>query len=106
MQTIIRGTNAAIRIHITDDIDCSKLSDVQLHIYQRGKAIVKEMQDLDINTQEKTITYKLTQEESLSLWADRPAEITVIGLLDGDRIETRPVVAVNVEDTRQNEVIA
>ena len=105
MQTIIRGTNAAIRIRIKDDIDCAQLTDLQLHIYQRGKAIVKQMQDLDINTQEKTITYKLTQEESLSLWADRPAEITVIGLLDGDRIETRPVVAVNVEDTRQNEVI-
>ena len=105
MQTIIRGTNAAIKIRIKDDIDFGKLSDVQLHIYQRGKAIVKQMADLDINVGERTIAYKLTQEESLSLWADRPAEITVIGLLDGDRIETRPVVAVNVEDTRQNEVI-
>lgn len=103
MDSIIRGTNAAIRIKITDDVDISEMTAAELHIFQCGREIVKHMQDLSIEG--NTVSYRMTQEETLKLMPDRPAEITLIGMLGGDRFETRPVVTVDVESTRKNEVM-
>lgn len=102
MDSIIRGTNAAIRIKITDDVDISEMTAAELHIFQCGREIVKHMQDLSIEA--NTVSYRMTQEETLKLMPG-PAEITLIGMLGEDRFETRPVVSVEVENTRKNEVM-
>ena len=106
MESIIRGTNALVQIKIKEDVNFAQLSGVELSIWQSGKQILKQQADLVFDTENNTISYELTQEESLSLVANRAAEITLWGMLGGKRFETRPVLTVNVENTRKNEVIA
>ena len=106
MDSIIRGTNATIQFEITDDIDFSKLSSLELYIRQAGNVIVKQQDDLILNAVSKTISYETTQEESLSFIPCRSVTIILVGLYDGKRFEARPIVKAYVEDTPKNEVLA
>lgn len=105
MESIIRGTNALIQLKLKEDIDFSQLASVELCIFQAGNCIVKEQSDLYFDEYDKTISYELTQPESLSLVAGRDVEITAWGLINGKRFETRPILKAHVEATRKNEVI-
>ena len=106
MDSIIRGTNATIQIKIKEDLDFTTITALELHIYQPTHPIVKMLEDLTLDVDAQTVTYELSQAESLSLVAGRSVEITLIGIADGDRFETRPVIKCAVENTRKNEVIA
>jgi hypothetical protein len=106
MDSIIRGTNATIQIKIKEDLDFATITALELHIYQPTHPIVKTLQDLTLDAEAQTITYELTQGESLSLVAGRNVEITLVGVADGKRFETRPVIKASVENTRKNEVMA
>jgi hypothetical protein len=105
MDSIIRGTNATIQIRIKEDIDFSAITALELHIYQPTHPIVKTLQDLTLDADAQTVTYELSQSESLSLVSGRNVEITLVGIADGKRFETRPVIKASVENTRKNEVI-
>ena len=105
MDSIIRGTNATIQIKIKEDLDFSTITALELHIYQPTHPIVKTLEDLTLNSDNQTVTYELTQSESLSLFSGRSVEITLVGVADGKRFETRPVIKASVESTRKNEVI-
>ena len=106
MDSIIRGTNATIQIKIKEDIDFSTITALELHIYQPTHPIVKTLEDLTLDADAQTVTYELSQSESLSLVSGRSVEITLVGIADGKRFETRPVIKASVENTRKNEVIA
>ena len=105
MDSIIRGTNATIQIKIKESLDFATITALELHIYQPTHPIVKTLQDLTLDAEEQTVTYELSQAESLSLVAGRSAEISLIGVADGKRFETRPVIKCSVENTRKNEVM-
>lgn len=105
MDSIIRGTNATIQIKIKESLDFATITALELHIYQPTHHIVKTLEDLTLDAEAQTVTYELTQAESLSLVAGRSAEITLIGVADGKRFECRPVITAKVENTRKNEVI-
>ena len=106
MDSIIRGTNATVQIKIKEDLDFATITALELHIYQPTHPIVKTLDDLTLDADERTITYELSQSESLSLVSGRNVEITLIGIADGNRFETRPVIKVSVENTRKNEVLS
>ena len=106
MDSIIRGTNATIQIKIKEDLDFATITALELHIYQPTHPIVKTLEDLTLDADAQTVTYKLSQSESLSLVANRNVEISLIGVADGNRFETRPVIKCAVENTRKNEVMA
>ncbi len=106
MDSIIRGTNATIQIKIKEDLDFSTITALELHIYQPTHPIVKTLQDLTLDADARTVSYELSQAESLSLVASRNTEITLIGVADGKRFEARPIITVKVENTRKNEVMA
>lgn len=106
MDSIIRGTNTTIQINIKEDLDFSTITALELHIYQHTHPIVKTLEDLTLDADAQTVTYELTQAESLSLVAGRSVEITAIGMANGKRFETRPVITAKVENTRKNEVMA
>lgn len=106
MDSIIRGTNATIQIKIKEDLDFSTITSLELHIYQPTHPIVKTIEDLTLDADAQTVTYELSQAESLSLVASRNAEISLIGVADGKRFEARPVITAKVENTRKNEVMA
>lgn len=105
MDSIIRGTNATIQIKIKEDLDLSTITALELHIFQAGHPIVKTLSDLTLDAEAQTVTYELTQSESLSLVAGRSVEITAIGMANGKRFETRPVITAKVENSRKNEVM-
>lgn len=105
MDSIIRGTNATIQIKIKEDMDFATITALELHIYQPTHPIVKTLEDLTLDADAQTVTYELTQAESLSLTAQRSVEISLIGVADGKRFETRPVIIAKVENTRKNEVM-
>ena len=106
MDSIIRGTNATIQIKIREELDFSTITALELHIYQPTHPIVKTLEDLTLDVDAQTVTYELSQAESLSLVSGRNVEITLVGIADGKRFETRPVVKASVENTRKNEVLA
>lgn len=106
MDSIIRGTNATIQIKIKEDLDFATITALELHIYQSGHPIVKTLSDLTLDADLQTVTYELSQSESLSLVAGRSVEITAIGMAGGKRFETRPVITAKVENSRKNEVMA
>ena len=106
MDSIIRGTNATVQIKIKEDLDFSTITALELYIYQPTHPIVKTLDDLTLDADAKTVTYELSQAESLSLVAQRSVEISLIGVADGKRFETRPVIKASVENTRKNEVLS
>lgn len=106
MDSIIRGTNATIQIKIKEDLDFATITALELHIHQPTHPIVKTLEDLTLDADAQTVTYELTQTESLSLTANRNVEITLVGVADGKRFECRPVITAKVENTRKNEVMA
>ena len=106
MDSIIRGTNATMQIKIKEDLDFSTITALELYIYQPTHPIVKTLEDLTLDADAQTVTYELSQAESLSLVSGRSVEITLVGIADGKRFETRPVIKASVENTRKNEVIA
>ena len=105
METIIRGTNATIQIKIKESLDFANITALELHIYQPTRPIVKTLEDLTLDADAQTVSYELSQAESLSLVAGRSAEISLIGVADGKRFEARPVITAKVENTRKNEVM-
>lgn len=67
---IIRGTTPTIIISIQTEIDLSEVSAAWIYISQQNKVRVnKGLSDIEIDTDEKTITVVLTQEETLNLKA-------------------------------------
>ena len=106
MDSIIRGTNATIQIKIKEDLDFATITALELHIYQPAHPIVKTLSDLTLDADAQTVSYELTQAESLGLVAGRSVEITAIGMANGKRFETRPVITAKVENSRKNEVMA
>lgn len=105
MESIIRGTNATIQIKIKEDLDFSTITALELHIYQPTHPIVKTLEDLTLDAENQTVIYELSQSESLGLVSSRSVEITLVGIADGKRFETRPVIKCAVENTRKNEVM-
>ena len=105
MDSIIRGTNATVQIKIKEDLDFATITALELHIYQPTHPIVKTLEDLTLDAETQTVTYELSQAESLSLVSGRSVEITLVGVADGKRFETRPVIKASVENPRKNEVM-
>lgn len=106
MNSIIRGTNATIRLTLKDDTDFSTITSLELYLDQIGAPLIKGLDVLDLDPVNKTVTYKLSQEESLALKPNRNVKIYAIGIANGDRFETRPIIKAYVEDTSKNEVMA
>lgn len=106
MDSIIRGTNATVQIKIKEKLDFATITALELHIYQPTHPIVKTLEDLTLDAENQTVSYELSQSESLNLVSGRNVEITLVGIADGNRFETRPVIKCAVENTRKNEVMA
>ena len=105
MDSIIRGTNATIRLTLGEEVDFTTITSLELYLIQAGNTIVKTLNQVALDPANRSVSYKLSQEESLSLKPDRTVSIFLIGIVNGDRIETRPIVKATVEDTYKNEVM-
>ena len=67
----IRGTTPTITITVTnEDIDLSDVTQVWIYVSQRNKPkIDKNIDDVTIDTENKTFTVTLTQDDTLALRA-------------------------------------
>jgi hypothetical protein len=66
------------KIKIKEDLDFATITALELHIYQPTHPIVKTLEDLTLDADAQTVTYELSQAESLSLVSGRNVEITPI----------------------------
>lgn len=105
MNSIIRGTNATIQLTLGKEVDFTAITSLELYLVQAGNTIVKTLNQLTLDQTNRSVSYKLSQEESLSLKPDIVVKIFLIGIVNGDRFETRPIVKATVEDTYKNEVM-
>ncbi len=69
MLTVYQGTNFGITVNFcaVAEFEFEDIESVVLSIKNRGTAIYKFMPDLVVDNVKKTITYLLTQEESLKI---------------------------------------
>lgn len=65
---ITQGTTPTITINVKSDIDLSNVTQVWVYIAQQNKVKVdKQIEDVSIDAQEKTITVRLEQDDTLEL---------------------------------------
>lgn len=66
----IRGTTPTVVITVTNEVDLSTVEQVWIYVSQQNKVkIDKKIEDVTINTQRKTFTVRLTQDDTLALRA-------------------------------------
>ena len=67
---IIRGTTPTIIVSIQTEIDLSELSAAWVYISQQGKVRVnKALTDIEVDTENRTLSLELTQTDTLALKA-------------------------------------
>lgn len=105
---IIKGTDAIVKFDLSGDstLDMSKLGTCECHVTYPGGGVVKTGDALTIDTENKTVTCRLTQQETLRLPKDKTVRIVLICMVDGMRRETRPVLECVVEDTPKRTVMS
>lgn len=68
---LIRGTTPTIIITVQTDIDLTQVAEVWIYLSQQNKVKVdKQLDDVSIDTENKTITVTLSQDDTLALKAD------------------------------------
>ena len=86
---LIRGTTPTIEITVTSELDLTLISQVWVYISQNNKVKVdKEIEDVSIDSENKTITLTLSQNDTLDLKAgDGLFQIRLL-LQDGTALAT------------------
>lgn len=86
---ITRGTTPTILINIKDSLDMDTIQQVWVYISQQNKVKVdKQITDVQIDTEKKQISVKLTQEDTLALKAGEGFFQIRILLNDGTAMAT------------------
>ena len=99
---IIRGTTPTLTFGLPFEAD---LLETGFVIIQQQSATVIEKELSACECSGRTVSAKLTQEESLKLSSDQNAEIRlVVKTVSGDRLETKPIFD-KVVDTSKDGVI-
>ena len=90
---MIRGTTPIIKIKIKNpDFDMSTIDFAHISIENAGGKNNKVFEDTVIDTEEKTISYHLTQEDTLGFEVG-PLSVQMKGkLLDGNIISHDPII--------------
>ena len=86
---ITRGTTPTILINIKDNLDMDNIQQVWVYISQQNKVKVdKQIADIQIDTEKKQISVKLTQEDTLALKAGEGFFQIRVLLNDGTALAT------------------
>ena len=87
---LIRGTTPTIVVNVKSELDFTMITEVWLYIAQQNKVKVdKELENVTLNEEKKTITCVLSQEDTLSL-KDGDATIQIrILLSDGTALANK-----------------
>lgn len=86
---ITRGTTPTILINIKDNLDMDNIQQVWVYISQQNKVKVdKQIADVQIDTEKKQISVKLTQEDTLALKAGEGFFQIRVLLNDGTALAT------------------
>lgn len=86
---LIRGTTPTIVINIKDDIDLSLITEIWVYISQQNKVQVdKKLEDISFDYDNKQISLKLTQQDTLNLKAGNALFQIRMLLKDGTALAT------------------
>lgn len=87
---LIRGTTPTIIITVQTDIDLTQVAEVWIYISQQNKVKVdKQLEDVSIDAEHKTITVTLSQDDTLELKANTDALFQIrLLLMNGTALAT------------------
>ena len=106
MDTIVRGTTPSLIIDFSGitDFAVSEITEVALTVKQRTRTDTYGLSDLV--TDESTLTYHWTQEQTLAMRAGERISIDMHVLANGERYKVRGIPEqIKVENTDYNEVM-
>ena len=73
---ILRGTTPPIKIILKqEDLDISSIEKLELKIWQEGHTLIKGIGDVTLDTEDNSINYEMTEEETLSFNTKSTAKI-------------------------------
>lgn len=107
MNSILQGTTPSLTISIDpDDLLLSNVAELELAFQQfNQKPLLKHFHDCVLNTEENTITYHFTQEETLAFLPSSPLNWQLrFATVYGDVIGTN-VAQIQISDLISNEVL-
>ena len=104
MNAIRRGTTPLLTCRITDNTDISNIKTVWLYITQGDKVVIDKLTD-DVTISGKSVSVRLTQEETLLLKAGVMAYVQMRLLLSSDLAYATQQDYVPVEDVGKDGVI-
>ena len=113
MVTIRRGATAKITCHIPQDVDMTEIDNVWLYIAQSvNKKLDREViidrsyaeQEIDKDDEQKTISVKLTQEETLALTYGNAFLQIRVHFMNGDSFPSQ-AEQIQVLECYKNEVM-
>lgn len=74
---MIRGTTPTYILKIDDDVDFGTFETIEATIRQKGTIIRKTGDNLDVNSDQKTVAVTLSQDETLRFDDQKPAMIQI-----------------------------
>ena len=106
MFSILQGTTPTLTISVDKtDLLLSEIIGLELVFQQIGDPIKKRMSDVIIETEENTVSYHFTEEETLALTPTRTLNWQIRFKLPDQNIVGTPIAQINVTDLISNEVL-
>ena len=103
---IIRGTTPTIVITITNEMDLTTISEVWVFISQQNKVKVdKLLPDVQIDTENRKLSVKLEQEDTLNLKANYDTMFQIRMLLNDGTALATVATAIDVGEVYKGGVI-
>lgn len=102
---IARGTTPTIKIKF-DTINVSNITKAILSVKQQGQNKIETNTFTNVNTTDKTISFKLTQSQTLSLVSNQLAVVVCDWLLNDDTRGRSKAVQVKITDPAKEGVIS
>jgi hypothetical protein len=101
-----RGITSTIIFTLPENVSVSDFADARITIGQRDKALVDHpLADMEVNSTQNTLKLQLTQEETLRLDTEIPAEVQLKVKFIGGTVLATPIYRTSVRSILNEEVI-
>lgn len=101
-----RGITSTVIFTLPETVSVSDLADARISIGQRNKVLIDHpLADMDVDAAENTLKLQLTQEETLRLDTETPAEVQLKVKFIGGTVLATPVYRTSVRSILNEEVI-
>ena len=101
-----RGITSTIIFKLPETVSVTDLADARITVGQRNKALVNHpLADMEMDATQNSLKLRLTQEDTLCLDTDIPAEVQLKVKFIGGTVLATPIYRTSVRDILNEEVI-